>query len=149
MKKTASKKRKTTGRKSRAEWQIEEYDKQDKFNFAPPQPFLCLCKLMDITPYEVVLDFMDNLSCGSWKREGRDEIKTILIEYFIKHGYGQQHYTEEEIREIFREMDAVGLLFPENDHTGLIDLYSEWRDKNDIYWFNKWYSKPRRKTVTK
>lgn len=54
----------------------------------------------------MLLDFMDNLSCGSWRREGRDEVKAKLIEYFILHKYGHDYYTAEEIREIFKKMDA-------------------------------------------
>lgn len=53
---------------------------------------------MDVTPEDVIRDFTDNLSCGSWKREGRDKAKEYLINYFITHGYGQHHYSEEDIR---------------------------------------------------
>lgn len=100
---------------------------------------------MDITPENVVCDFMDNLSCGSWKREGRDEAKEHLINYFISHGYGQHHYSEADIREIFKEMDALGLLFPKNGKRKMVDIYAKWRDKYHTHWFKKWFRKPRRK----
>ena len=126
-------------------WQTGAYDRYGEFNFILPYQFLLLCRLMDITPDEVIRDFADNLSCGSWKREGRDKAKEHLINYFIAHGYGQHHYTEENIREIFKEMDALGLLFPTNGKPKIVDLYSKWRNKHQSYWFKQWFGKARRK----
>jgi hypothetical protein len=99
---------------------------------------------MDTTPEQILIDFMDNLSCGSWKREGRDKAKQSLIEYFLEHGYGQQHYTEEEIRLMFKEMDALGMLFPRDSETEMMDRYTQWREMHQEYWFNKWFNKYRR-----
>src|SRR5437868_14546055 len=95
-------------------WQTGDFSSQIHFNFTLPYQFLLLCKLMDITPMEVLTDFMDNLSCGSWKREGRDRAKQKLIEYFIEHGYGQSRYSIADIGSIFKEMDDIGLLYPKN-----------------------------------
>lgn len=131
--------------KNGLKWQTGAYDRNAEFRFMLPYQFLLLCRLMDVTPEEVIRDFTDNLSCGSWKRQGRDKAKEHLINYFIDHGYGRQHYTEENIREIFKEMDAVGLLFPANGKSKIIDLYSEWRNKHHSYWFKQWFRKARRK----
>jgi hypothetical protein len=98
--------------KSDMDWQINEYARVQEFRFTLPHQFLLLCKLINIPPRQLILDFMDNLSCGSWKREGRDKAKEKLIEYFLEHGYGQDYYTPEDLRTLFREMDSVGLLFP-------------------------------------
>jgi hypothetical protein len=100
---------------------------------------------MDVTLERVVIDFMDNLSHASWKRQGRDKPKEHLVDYFIAHGYGQHHYTEEDIRRIFKEMDALGLLFPINGKRKMLDAYVQWRNKHHTYWFKQWYQKPRRK----
>lgn len=96
---------------------------------------------MDVTPEDVIRDFTDNLSCGSWKREGRDKAKEHLINYFITHGYGQHHYSEEDIRGMFKEMDALGLLFPRDGKSKLVDLYADWWDKQHTYFFifKKWF----------
>lgn len=131
--------------KPRLKWQTGDYERHADFRFVLPYQFLLLCKLMDITPDQVLTDFMDNLSCSSWKRQGRDKAKERLIDYFVEHGYGQYRYTAEDIRAIFKELDAIGLLWPEGAKMKLIDLHAEWRDKYHTYWFKKWFKKPRRR----
>lgn len=86
-------------------------------------------------------DFMDNLSGELGNRQGSAKAKDCLINYFIANGYGAEIYTEEELRQIFQEMNAMGLLFPANGKMKLIDLYSHWRGKHHKYWFKKWYRK--------
>ncbi|WP_152269070.1 hypothetical protein [Agriterribacter humi] len=130
-------------------WQTGDYERHTEFNLTLPYPFLLLCRLMDITPEQMVRDFMDNLSCGSWNRQGRDKAKEHLINYFIEHGYGQHYYKEDDVREIFKEMDAIGLLFPNNGNSKMVDLYAKWRDKHQTYWFKQWFRKPRRKPSNK
>jgi hypothetical protein len=94
---------------------------------------------------QVIIDFLDCLDCGSWKREGRDKAKEKLIEYFIELGYGKEYYALEDIRLIFKEMDSIGSLFPNNGKMELINLHADWREKYHKYWFKKWYRKNRRK----
>ena len=130
-------------------WQTGDYERHAKFKFFLPYQFLLLCRLVDKTPEDIILDFADNLSCGSWKREGRDQAKEHLINYFIAHEYGQHHYSEEDIRQMFKEMDALGSLFPTNAKMKLIDLYADWRDKHHTYFFKKWLKKPGRKLSKK
>lgn len=148
MKKTpslASRYKKLRQLKPQRKWQKGPYTRYPTFHFTLPYPFLLLCRLVDEEPETLLVDFMDNLGCSSWKREGRDEAKEQLINYFIAHGYGQQQYTEEDLRLMFREMDAVGMLFPKNSNGKLLDAYCNWRDKHHNHWFKKWFRKPRRK----
>jgi hypothetical protein len=126
------------------EWQTGDFQRQTEFRVTIPNQFLLLCKLMNVTPHQLVIDFMDNLSCGSWKREGRDDIKVRLIEYFIEHGYGQQHYSEKEIRMIFKEMDAIGMLYPINASQEFINEHTRWRENFHTWWFKKWFGKNNR-----
>jgi len=129
--------------KPKIKWQTGEYERCAIFRFTLPQQFLLLCKLTDTTPRQMLADFMDNLDCGAWKREGRDTAKAKLVDYFIEHGYGQQHYTAADIRTIFKEMDAIGMVWP--NKMKLIDLSAKWRKKYQAYWFKKWFRKPVRK----
>lgn len=128
------------------EWQTGDYKRQTEFKFTLPYQFLLLCKLMDVTPQQVLSDFMDNISCGSWKREGRDKAKNKLIEYFLEHGYGQQYYTVNEIESIFKELDAIGMLYPKGANTDIINEHTRWRENYHTWWFEKWFNKNKRTT---
>ena len=149
MKKTSTQKRVQQKPQPALKWQTGEYDRDAAFKFVLPYQFLLLCRLVDKTPEDIIRDFADNLSCGSWKREGRDQAKEHLVNYFIAHGYGQHHYSEEDIRQMFKEMDALGSLFPTKGKMKMIDLYADWRDKHHTYFFKKWFKKPRRKLTAK
>ena len=121
-------------------WQTGDYKRHANFRFILPYQFLLLCKLMNITPEDVIRDFTIHLDCGSWNREGKELAKEHLINYFIACGYGQQYYTVDEIRLMFKEMDALGCLFPKKcNKTKLVNLYSKWRNKHQRWWFKKWY----------
>lgn len=131
--------------KPELKWQTGAYSCFPTFHFALPYSFLLLCKLVGRTPENILIDFMENLGCGSRACEGRETAKKYLQEYFIAQGYGQHLYSEEELRRIFQEMDAVGLLFPKDGNTKMIDAYTHWRKKHYRYWFKKWLRKPQRK----
>lgn len=149
MKKTSTKKRVQRKPQPELQWQTGEYGRYTEFKFVLPYQFLLLCRLVDKTPEDIILDFADNLSCDTWDRKGRDQAKEHLVNYFITHGYGQHHYSEEDIREMFKEMDAIGLLFPTNGEMKLVNLYTDWRDKHLNYFFEKWFKKPGRKLSDK
>ena len=141
-----SKNKKMKQPKPTMKWQVGEYKRYMEFETHIPYQFLLLCRIVDVTPEQLLIDFMDNLSCSSWKREGRDEVKNKLLEYFLLHGYGQKYYTTEDIKGMFKEMDAVGMLFP-NNNSKMIDIYAKWREKHHKYFFKKWFYKNQRKPL--
>jgi hypothetical protein len=126
-------------------WQTGEYERHADFRFTLPQQFLLLCKLMEVTPHQLLSDFIDNLACASWNLQGRESARSKLVDYFVEHGYGQGDYTQDDIRTIFRELAAIGLVWPKGGKMKLIDLSSKWQRKFLRYWFKKWFAKPRRK----
>jgi hypothetical protein len=126
-------------------WQTGAYAPQAHLDLLYPQSFLLLCKLAEVPPEQLITDFIDNLACSNWNRAGRDQAKSKLIDYFIDHGYGQDYYTAEDLRAIFTEMDAVGMVWPAEGKMKLVELSSRWRNKYYKYWFRKWHRKPRRK----
>lgn len=142
MKKTLSQKSTPSSAYS---WQTGAYAREATFRFTLPHPFLLLCRLLDTTPEQLLLDFIDNLSCSSRNREGRDKAKAHLVDYVIAHGYGQPRYGEEDIRRMFTELDAVGLLFPRNGSDEMIDLYAQWREEHYHHLFSQWYAKQERR----
>lgn len=129
-------------------WQTGTYNRDAEFRFPLPYQFLLLCKLVEVTPEDIIRDFADNLGCGSLHRQNRDAAREHLFNYFIAHGYGQHHYTETDLRSIFKEMDALAMLFPFNGKMKLIDEYDRWRSQHHRYWFKKWFRKPRRVLLT-
>ena len=126
---------------SAKEWQIREYSRIAEFKLTIPQQFLMLCKLLNVTPRQMIVDFMDNLACSSWKREGRDIAKQKLVEYIITHNYGREYFSEEDIRRIFRELDAIGMLYPVNASQELIEEHTRWRENYHAWWFKKWFER--------
>ena len=129
---------------SRHKWDTGSYQRDQEILILPWQ-FLYLCKLTEVTPHEVLDRFMNDLGQESWKRRENAGVRQALVEYFTLCGYGQKWYTEPEIRQVFRELDAMGSLWPQDAKMKLIDLHAKWRNKYQQYWFKKWYRKPRRK----
>lgn len=126
-------------------WQTGHYAPVQEFRFAIPYSFLLLCKLFDVTPDDLLSDFMDNCSCGSWQREGRDEAKAYLLSYIIEMKYGRQYFTEAERLQQFTELDAIGMLWPGSENEKLYRLHLRWRKKYYNSWFKKWFRKNNRK----
>ena len=88
---------------------------------------------------------MDNVSFGSWNREGRDYAKKDLVQYTLHMAYGREYYTPDEIQTMFTELDALGMLFPKSgETTELLDAYVAFRELYHATWFDRWFNKPRR-----
>jgi hypothetical protein len=130
---------------SRYKWDKDHYQRDQTIKFMLPWQFVYLCKLTDVTPREVLDRFMNDLGQESWKRNANDAVRQALIDYFILCGYGQKFYTEPDLRLMFKELDAIGSLWPDDAGMKLIDLHAKWRNKYQDHWFKKWYRKPRRK----
>jgi hypothetical protein len=126
-------------------WQSGKYHRTQEYRFHLPYNFLLLCGLWQVTPQTVLLDFMDNISFGSWKREGRDKAKEHVAEYVLAMGYGQEFYSPDDIRTMFKQLDAMGMLFPKSGcDMELLDAHVAWRNKFQTAWFNEWFNKVRR-----
>ena len=123
--------------KPRLPWQTGEYERHATYHFVVPYPFLLLCRLMDVTPGQVLCDFMDN-ACGTNRKGNWKEHKSNLAEYFLGQDYGKHIYSEEKIVAMFRELDAIANLFPEGADRSFIEQHTQWRDNYQVYWFEKW-----------
>jgi hypothetical protein len=98
--------------------------------FLYPDQFLLFCRLTGSTPARLLMDFVENLSSSPWKREGREKARTHLSDYFIERGYCRQYYPEAGIREMFREMEAVSLVFPSEASDKMTELYTRWGERH-------------------
>lgn len=121
------------------------YSRMLEFKCHLPVQFLLLCKLVQVPPEDMLHDFMTNLGHDSWNRSSNEARRTTATAYFMQCGYGQDFYTPEDLQQIFRELDAIGSLWPERAKMKLIDLHAKWRNKYYKYWFRKWYFRVRRK----
>lgn len=132
------KKNKNRIRKPVMKWQTGDYQQKQTFTFELPLQFLMICKLAEVTPQQLLSDFIDNLSNGTWQREGRQKARQLLTDYFIEHGYGKHIFNAQEFHAMFSELDAMALLFPKNGDPDQLDAYAEWRTSHQQYWFDKW-----------
>lgn len=121
-------------------WQTGDYDRYAEFQFILPHPFLMLCRLLAITPEKMLRDFMDCLSCESLK-PGPEIPRAHLLDYVISQGYGQELYAGQELRELFREMEAMSILFPAGGKRKQVDRYVSWKSGHYKYLFRKWAGK--------
>lgn len=135
------KKNKTRIRKPVMKWQTGDYQYAQTIKFELPLQFLMLCKLADISPQQILIDFIDNLSQGSWKRDGREKARQLLTDYFIEHGYGNEIYSPDELSNMFSELEAMARLFPKDGDPQMLDAYSVWREHHQEYWFTKWFNR--------
>ncbi|HUQ64732.1 MAG TPA: hypothetical protein VM101_01155 [Flavitalea sp.] len=132
------KKNKTRIRKTVIKWQTAGYQGTQTIKLEFPLQFLMICKLVDTPPEKLIIEFIDNLSSGSWKREGREKARQLLSEYFIELGYGKDAYSPDQLRNMFAELDAMALVFPKDGDVEQLEAYSTWRQNHQQYWFNKW-----------
>jgi len=124
------------------DWQTGPYARFARFNFILPYQFLLLCRLMEVTPERVLMDFMTQLGGEGTGPEEQDTTRAYLVHYFIARGYGQQYYTPEQIRQVFAYLGAISMLFPGDDEQMMED-HVLWRAQYLHYWFHKWFWMPK------
>lgn len=147
MKKKAAIKKKPQRRKPKPSlpWQVGEYAEYRSEEIWIPPQLLLICKILDIPPMDLIDDFLNNAALAAWKREGNETAREKMIEYLMACGYGKKFYSDEERKQILREADAQGMIWPRNPDMKLLDLTSAWRASYHIHWFNKWFWKGNRK----
>lgn len=109
-----------------------------------PCDVVMLCKLMDIEPEKVIKDFLAGLAL---EKDAKipESAKEACVEFFIRSGYANRYYSEEEVKQMFNELKTVNALWPDHASSKFIDLHSFWRKKYWKQWFKTWYRKIRRK----
>lgn len=106
-----------------------------EFSAVMPLQFILLCKLMKVQPRQVLYDFMCN--AGMEEYGLGDNQRAKAMEYFLSCGYGK-HYAEEDARKIFKELDSIGFLYPNNGKEKMVNLHCEWRIKYYKHMHRKW-----------
>ncbi|TXJ22831.1 MAG: hypothetical protein E6Q24_20100 [Chitinophagaceae bacterium] len=117
-------------------------DRNLSLSIRMPYQFYMLCKLIEINPIEIIFDFMRNVGVD---HQSMGELqRNKAIEYFLSCKYGHSHYSEEEIKRMFKEMGYLVALFPEENDSKLIDLYAAWKERHQSFWFDRWFFRARR-----
>ena len=121
------------------------YEQRQEWQYLMPWPLLALCRMTEVPPKRLISQLLSDLAQDSWNRHPNEGVRSLLVEYFILRGYGADRYSEEDIRSMFAEMNALGMLWPDEGNSRLIDSHVKWRKRQQAYWFEKWYYKIRRK----
>jgi hypothetical protein len=129
--------------KPKLKWQVGDYEQSVLYYFWIPPQFLLLCKILNVTPREVLDNFLTHADLGSWKRVGNEQPRLKASEYILACGYGKEYYSNDEIYQMLKELDSIGSLWPEGNHE-LIDIHAKWRNEYHKYWFDKWFWKSQR-----
>lgn len=132
-------------KKPRLKWQKGAYERHVEYKFILPYEFLLICKLLDVEPQNVLSDFMNAVSCGSVNGKGKEGAVTKAVEYFLECGYGEKFYSEQSRREMFRELNSLGILWPAGAKMKFIEMHAKWHTTYLNHWFKKWYRIIRRK----
>jgi hypothetical protein len=143
--KITSAKKKKPKHKPRLPWQIDLYSEYISEEIRIPPQLLLICKLLSVPPIDLITDFLDNASLAAWKRQGREAAREKVMEYILACGYGEEFYSEAEIRQLLKEADAQGMVWPKDADMKLLDASSNWRELYQPYWFNRWFWKHNRK----
>ena len=125
-------------------WQTGDYARQQQFSFTLPWQFLLLSKIAGEDPRHLLIDFMNNLAYDNPVANSRENASSHLLNYFIASGYGRKYYTEEEIRQVFKELEALAILWPEGAKKKLMNRHSKWLSQYHAWWFKKWFGKNNR-----
>ena len=121
--------------------------KQREFKLLVPSNFRMLCALLETEPEKILTDFLWFVSHDNTEASGKQ--RSAAVEYFIINGYGQKIYDEKDIREMFKELEAIRCLSPEINDKDIswdqLTRHYSWNHMYIQYWFKKWFYKVRRK----
>jgi hypothetical protein len=91
-----------------------------------------LCALFQTSPKQILIRQL---------ADSPDQRKAAIA-YFLQRGYAQAHYPEEDITQIFHELEAKSILWPELHDNHLTPeqrhLHCLWSNMWMGYWFEKW-----------
>jgi hypothetical protein len=108
-----------------------------------PCDVVMLCKLTNVSPEDLLSVFLSCLAVENDKKNS-EAAKEASINFFIRSGYGKKYYSEEELREMFKQLAIINDLWPGNASSRFIDVHAHWRKKYWKQWFKSWYWKVRR-----
>lgn len=122
-------------------WQIGPYARFTEFSFPIPYHALLLCKVLEVTPEDLLRDFLAMLSPGCNDVFHQSKKHAHLVDYIIRAEYGAQRYKEQEIRDMFTELNAISTLSPDGGSEDFREKHYRWREEYYNFWFKKWHGR--------
>ncbi|WP_256009590.1 hypothetical protein [Desertivirga xinjiangensis] len=111
-----------------------------KLDLLVPSNLKMLCRLLDLKLETLLKDFMWRLSY--MVASGTDEQCQAARDYFLSCGYGKNFYSEKQLQQIFRELDAKKQFWPDVDDEVITPVQEElhylWSHMHMEYWLEKW-----------
>jgi hypothetical protein len=112
------------------------YHRTQEFTIDLPLQFWLICKLLQVPPAKVLIEFMKNL--GREPDAIEETRKNTAMYYFMSCQYGQEHLTEKDIHQLFMELDAIAALWPGMGTFKHMEKHIQLRDRYHELWEKKW-----------
>lgn len=111
-----------------------------------PANFRMLCAILGIKVEKILIDFMWLVSYANHNDASTEKRNAARI-FFMSCGYGQPDYSEEQINQMFDELEAERLIYETINKMERKDLELFWRNNHMYmqYWFKRWFEKKCRK----
>lgn len=112
-----------------------------------PIPVIPLCKMIQVPPEKIIRGLL--LDLGSEINLSNGCSQQRATEYFLAQKYGQESFTEGQIRQMLAELGVIMGLHPPHDikdHTA----FDKWRELMPDYfkaWEIKWQAKKRQSLI--
>ncbi|MBV4358370.1 hypothetical protein [Pinibacter aurantiacus] len=126
---------------SRKEEQTSIDSRLVEYNLVLPLSLQLVCKLVRISPEQILKDFMEVLAHQSISSRKAEKPQMLLVDYFIAMTHRQSNFTEDDMRQMFREAQAICDLWPSGAEKKFIDMHRKWQDEYVKYWMEKWQKK--------
>lgn len=120
----------------RMPWQIGDFSRVGVYQFVLPYEFLLLCRLMDVAPRTMLMDFM--LSITSPKGGEHNEQCRLHTLSFIQQKYGRKQFTAEQLKIMFGELERSMLPDLPDADDALLEAHEIWKSHFLHHWFGKW-----------
>lgn len=105
------------------------------YKLVVPAQFTLLCEAMNLDMGKVLCDFMASLGMESYGK-GKKSTKAA-VRYFLNCGYDQGRPSR-TLRQMFRELKAIGVLWPKDAAKEVLEQHVMWRTRYYHYWLLRW-----------
>jgi len=136
--------------KSKLSPKSDPFAREQVVRLSTPFPLWNLCKLLEVTPIQIVDDLFKNIGSpvkfGSF---GETTANQEATEFFLRQGYGREYYTKDEVRQMIAELGIVEGIIPPFD-SSYDKIFNDYIRMRDVYlrvWKSKWEDQKKRKPL--